>query len=301
LCQAPVPHGQLYADLRGYAPDPPAPPDEILDAYLAGLGVPVAEIPINLDAKAALYRSLLHDRRLLIVLDNATSPQQVRPLLPGTPGCLVVVTSRDDLTGLAARDRAHRIQLGLPPPAEAVALLAGFVGSARVVAELSAARQLARLCAYLPVALCAAGERAAAGPGSTLAGLVAELTDVEARLDLLDAGGDRRTAVRAVFSWSYQQLPPAAAKLFRLLGQHCPADIDPASAARLAGVHPQLAGRLLDQLASANLLQRERAHRYRLHELLRAYAAEQARHGGAPPALTAATAPYRAEPPPVLT
>jgi transcriptional regulator with XRE-family HTH domain len=277
------PHGQLYADLHGFGPEPPAAPQRVLDGYLAGLGVRPTGIPRDLDAKAALYRSLVDGQRLLVVLDNAASPQQVRPLLPAASGCLVVVTSRNALTGLVARDRAQRTYLEVLPLPDAVALLAGFLGDARVAAEPAATSELARLCACLPVALCAAGERAAARPTDEVAGLVKELATAENRLDLLDAGDDRVAAVRTVFSWSYQRLPPDAARLFRLLGGRPHLDLDRQAVAALAGTGPEEAGRLIDVLLTGNLIQRERPGRYRLHELLHAYAGECARRHAAGP------------------
>jgi hypothetical protein len=268
------PHGQLYADLRGFSPDQPASPERVLDGYLAALGVPHRDLPTDLDDKAALYRSLLDGQRVLVVVDNAVSPAQIRPMLPATPGCLVLVTSRNSLTGLVARDRAHRIVLDVLPVNDSVALLAGFLGEDRITSEPSAAVELARLCACLPVALCAAGERAAAQPHASVASLAKELVTAENRLDLLDVGDDHRTAVREVFSWSYRQLPPDAARLFRALGHYDHAYLDRPTVARLARVGQEEVGRLVELLVAASLLQPERPDRYRLHDLLRAYACE---------------------------
>jgi hypothetical protein len=274
------PHGQLYADLHGFGPERPASPERILDGYLTALGVPPHGLPADLDAKAALYRSLVDGQRMLVVLDNAASAQQVRPLLPATPGCLVVVTSRNSLTGLVARDRAHRIGLDLLPVNDSVALLAGFLGEDRITAEPTAAVELARLCACLPVALCVAGERAAARPHATLASLAKELTTAEHRLDPLDAGDDddRGAAVREVFAWSYRRLPPDAARLFRLLGSYPGPYLDRSIVTALAGSEPAEADRLIDVLIATSLLQPEHPDRYRMHDLLRAYARELAEH-----------------------
>jgi transcriptional regulator with XRE-family HTH domain len=268
-------HGQLYVDLSGFGPGAPVPPEQALDAYLSALGVPAAQLPEGLDPKAALLRSLLDGRRLLMVLDNAAGPQQVRPLLPATAGSMVVVTSRDTMDGLVARDRAHRIPLDVLPVASAVRLLAGFVGEARTAAEPIAARQVARLCCCLPVALCAAGQRVAARPGSTLGGAVAELSGSH-RLDLLTAGDDGRAGVRTVLSWSYRRLPMDAASLFRLLGCWKVDDIDPDGVASLAGVEVEEAARLIEALASANVIRRHGPDHYRMLDLWREYAAEQA-------------------------
>lgn len=272
--KARFPDGNLYADLHGFGPGPTADPGQVLDGFLMALEVAPGKIPSDLDAKAALYRSLLDERHMLLVLDNAATPEQVRPLLPGSPGCLVVVTSRNMLTGLAVRNRAHRISLNVLPAGDAVALLEEFVGAARIAAEPEAAGELARLCAYLPVALCVAGEHAAARPGIPLAQLVMQL-GTASKLDLLDAGGDTETAVRAVFSWSYRALPAAAARLFRLLGLHPGHDLATPGAAVTAGLDLEEAQRLLDILVRAHLVQRAVPGRYSMHDLLRAYAVER--------------------------
>jgi NB-ARC domain len=162
------------------------------------------------DERAARYRSLLAGRRMLVVLDNAGSVEQVRPLLPGAPACTVVVTSRDALAGLVARDGAARLDLDLLPLADAIGLLRNLIGE-RASADPAAAEALAARCCQLPLALRVAAELAAARPADQLADLAGELADQQHRLDLLDAGGDPRTAVRAVFSWSYRNLDAAAA------------------------------------------------------------------------------------------
>jgi DNA-binding SARP family transcriptional activator/tetratricopeptide (TPR) repeat protein len=266
--------GSLYADLHGYDPGAPAEPAQVLDHFLAVLEVPAASVPTDLDAKAALYRSLLDERRMLILLDNAASPAQVRPLLPGSPGCLVLVTSRDRLIGLVARDRAQRISLDVLPLDDAVDLLATFIGAERVAAELPTARRLAGMCARLPVALCVAGERVAVDTKRTLAEAVDELTDEQRRLDLLDADGDQQTAVRAVFSWSYDALKEVAARAFRLLGLHPGTEIDGYAMAALAARTLDRAAGMLGALAQAHLIEATGPGRYRMHDLLRAYAAE---------------------------
>ena len=226
------PDGQLYVNLRGYDPDQPLSAADGLARFLRALGVAGAEIPLEVDERAASYRSLLDGRRILIVLDNAATVEQVRPLLPGTPSALVVVTSRDALVGLVARDGARRLDLDLLPPEDAVVLLGVLIGG-RVAAEPDAAAALAGQCARLPLALRIAAELAAARPTISLAGLVEELADEQRRLELLDAGGDPRTAIRAVFSWSYLHLPSETARAFRLLGLHPGPDLDPYAAAAL--------------------------------------------------------------------
>jgi tetratricopeptide (TPR) repeat protein len=268
------PDGQLYVDLRGYDPEQPLDPADVLAGFLRALGVPGAQIPYDAAERAARYRTLLAGRRMLVLLDNARSADQVRLLLPGTPSCFVLVTSRDSLAGLVARHGARRLDLDLLPAGEAVALLRTLVGP-RIDAEPAAAAALAHRCARLPLALRLAAEIVVARPASTVDDLVAGLADEGRWLDLLDAGADGRTAVRAVFSWSYRRLPDPAARLFRLLGLHPGRDLDGYAAAALAGLDLDRATGLIDVLARAHLV--EGAGRVRLHDLLRAYAAELAR------------------------
>jgi DNA-binding SARP family transcriptional activator/tetratricopeptide (TPR) repeat protein len=270
------PDGQLHVNLRGYDPGEPLPPGAVLERFIRALGVEPAAIPPSLDERAALYRSALAGRRMLVVLDNAGTADQVRPLLPGTPDCLVVVTSRDDLTGLVARDGAVRIFLDRMTDTEAVDLLRHVLGAARVDREPAAARTLVGLCAGLPLALRVAAERAARRPGAPLSDLVAELSDRAHRLDVLSAADDPYTAVRSVLSWSYRGLPAAAARLFRLLGLHPGHEYDEYAAARLAAISLTEAGRLLDVLLSGHLVERTATGRFHMHDLLRAYAAELA-------------------------
>ena len=266
------PDGQLYVNLRGYDPGPPVPAADALAGFLRALGVPDTALPAGADERAARYRSLLAGRRMLVVVDNACDAEQVRPLLPGSPSCVTVVTSRDSLAGLVARDGARRLDLDLLPEAEAVGLLRALIGE-RVDAEPGAAAGLAARCARLPLALRVAAERAAAEPGAPLADLLAQLADQ--RLDLLEGGGDPRTAIRAVFSWSFRHLDQESARAFRLLGLHPGLHFDAYAVAALAGVRLEHARRLLDRLARAGLIQPAGRGRYGLHDLLRAYAAEQ--------------------------
>jgi hypothetical protein len=212
---------------------------------------------------------------MLVVLDNASEVEQVRPLLPVTPACVAVVTSRDSLAGLVARDGAVRLDLDVLPHADAVGLLAALIGD-RVAADLSAAAILAAQCARLPLALRVAAELAAARPTAALADLTGELADQQRRLELLDAGGDPRTAVRGVFSWSCRHLDPDAARAFRLVGLHPGPDLDRYAAAALTRTSVEQARRLLELLARAHLIQAAGPGRYGMHDLLRVYAAEQA-------------------------
>jgi tetratricopeptide (TPR) repeat protein len=269
------PDGNLYADLHGFGPGPAADPAAVLDGFFAMLDVAPGRIPADLPAKAALYRSLLDGRRMLVVLDNAASSEQVRPLLPASPGCLVLVTSRDSLTGLVARDRAQRLSLDVLPLPDAVALLAGFLGADRVAREGEAAAELAQLCARLPVALCVAGERAAPDEGTTVGDLTEQLRTAARRLDLLEAGGDASTEVRAVFSWSYAALPQDAARAFRLLGSSPVPQIDVHAVAALLGAEPDVAARHLHLLVRAHLARPAPGGRFGMHDLLREYAVER--------------------------
>jgi len=273
--RAEFPDGQLYVNLRGYDPDQPMAAGDALAGFLRALGVAGQDIPLEVDERAAAYRSLLDGRRMLVVLDNASSVEQIRPLLPGTPSALVVVTSRDSLAGLVARHGAQRLDLDLLPPSDAITLLRALIGE-RVNVESDEAAALAEQCARLPLALRVAAELAATHPATPLAALVAELADQQRRLELLDAGGDLHTAVRAVFSWSYQHLSAEAARAFRLLGLHPGPDLDPYAAAALTPTSVEQAQHLLDLLARAHLVQPTSPGRYGMHDLLRAYASHLA-------------------------
>lgn len=265
------PDGQLYVNLRGYDPDQPMSAGDVLAAFLRSLGLAGQEIPLEVDERAAVYRSLLNRRRVLVVLDNAATVEQVRSLLPGTASCLVVVTSRDSLAGLVARHGARRLDLDPLLPEDALALLRALIGR-RIDTDPNAAATLAEQCARLPLALRVAAELAATRPGASLAELVTELSDEHRRLELLDAGGDPRTAVRGVFSWSYQHLPADAARMFRLIGLHPGPNFDPYAAAILADISIKRAQQLLDLLTRAHLIQLTRSSRHGMHDLLRAYA-----------------------------
>jgi hypothetical protein len=270
------PDGQLFVDLRGHSAGKPMDPAEALRRFLRAMGTAARQVPRDQEEAAALYRSLLAGKRLLIVLDNAGSAGQLRPLLPGTAGCLVLITSRSRLPGLLARSGATPVTVGPLTEPEAVSLLRKLVGDHRVDAEPAAAAQIAACCGFLPLAVRVAAERAAHRPRLPLAGLAGELAAEHDRLDALTAGEDRDTTVRSVFSWSYRALPPAAARMFRLLGLHPGADISVPAAAALAQTGAAAAARLLEALADVHLLEETAPGRYRLHDLLRAYAAERA-------------------------
>jgi DNA-binding SARP family transcriptional activator/tetratricopeptide (TPR) repeat protein len=276
------PQGQLYVNLRGYDPDPPLAPTDALARMLLAMGVSGAGIPAGLDERAALYRTLIADRRVLILLDNVGSVEQVRPLLPGTPGCVVVVTSRDPLAGLVARDGARRLDLDVLGGGEASDLLRRLIGPAAGT-DPEAVSELADRCQRLPLALRVAAERVAANPRTgSLRDLVAELDGSPRGLDVLDASGDPLASVRGVFSWSYRYLTAGVARMFRLLAVEPTGQVDVALAAALCDVEQAEAREHLDVLLRAHLVQPAPVAGYvTMHDLLRAYASElAARHDG---------------------
>ena len=270
------PDGQLYVNLRGFGPAGSAmEPAEAIYGFLEAFGVPSDRIPVDLDARAALYRSMLAGSRVLVVLDNAHDVNQVRPLLPGSPGCVVVVTSRNQLMSLVATDSAHPMELDLLPDAGARQLLSRRLGRDRVAGEPASVNEIIEACAGLPLALAVAAAHAAANSRLPLSALAGALRETHGRLDALD-GGDQYTDVRAVFSWSYQALGPPTARLFRLLGLHTGPNISTSAAASLAGVSLVQARRELANLVRAHLLAEWSPGRFALHDLLREYASELA-------------------------
>jgi tetratricopeptide (TPR) repeat protein/transcriptional regulator with XRE-family HTH domain len=273
--RARFPDGQVYVNLRGFSPEQPLTAGDALAGLLRSLGLDGPEIPAEVDERAARYRSLMDGRRILVILDNAATAEQVGPLLPGSPSCAVIVTSRDSLAGLVARHGARRIGLDLLPADEAMGLLRTLIGDGADDNPAALAR-LAGQCARLPLALRIAAELAVARPGVPLASLADELADEQRRLDVLDAGGDPLTAVRAVFSWSCQRLEPSAAWAFGMMGLHPGPDLDAYATAALTGTTVDQARRDLDVLTRAHLAQPTRPGRYSLHDLLRVYARERA-------------------------
>ncbi|MEH1129108.1 AfsR/SARP family transcriptional regulator [Micromonospora sp. CPCC 206061] len=270
------PDGQVYVNLRGFDPSGEAVSTaEAVRVLLDAFEVPAQRIPASVAAQVNLYRSVLAGKRVLVVLDNARDAEQVRPLLPGAPGCMALVTSRCELTGLVAADGAYPVVLDLPRADEAGRLLGRRVGVERVAAEPEAAAQVVAACGRLPLALAVVAARAITRPLVPLAELAADLREARAGLGAF-AGDDPATDVRAVFSWSYRILSPAAARLFRLLGLHPGPDLDVRAAASLAGAPVAEAGPLLAELVAASLLT-ARAGRFAFHDLLRAYAAELVR------------------------
>jgi tetratricopeptide (TPR) repeat protein/transcriptional regulator with XRE-family HTH domain len=269
------PDGQLFANLRGFDPDrAPVDAADVARGFLDALGVPALRVPADPDGQLALLRSRLAGTRTLIVLDNAREAEQVRPLLPGSNTCLVVVTSRNRLPGLVALDGAVPLALDVLSRAEARELLARRLGAAVVEDQQDAADELIELCARLPLALNIAAARAADHPGTPLGVWARELRDSQARLDLLSAG-DSHADVRVVLSWSYRALAPQAARLFRLLGLHPGPHVSAAAAASLAGLPLSETRALLEDLHRAHLITAPERGRYTFHDLLRAYAAEQ--------------------------
>ena len=261
------PDGHLYADLRGYtAGQSPAEPGEVLEVFLRRLGVPAEGVPVSVEERSGLLRQLLASRRVLMLLDNAAAEGQVRPLLPGAGGSLVLVTSRSVLAGLEVD---ARIGLDVLAQREAAELLAGLIGAGRAAAEPEAVAQVAGWCGLLPLALRIAGQLLAAHPAWSVAKLAGMLSDERDRLQRLTAGD---LEVRATFDVSYRQLADGEARLFRLLGLHPGPDFDTAAAAALAWIEPETAGPVLARLVEASLVTEDVAGRFGMHDLLRLFA-----------------------------
>jgi tetratricopeptide (TPR) repeat protein len=269
--------GQLYVNLRGFDPSgPPVKPGEAVRGFLDALGVPPDQVPSDLDAMTGRYRSLLADRNVLVVIDNAKDCEQLRPLLPGSPGCLVVVTSRNRLTQLISGEAAQPVPLDLLTTVEARELLTRRLGDGRVKAEPCALEEIIACCARLPLALSIVAARAVGHPGFSLADLAAELRTARGGLDAFDAGVPG-SGVRAVMSWSYRALSGEAARLFRMFGVHPGADIALPAVVSLTGFPARQVRPALAELAQAHLIAEHAPGRFALHDLLRAYASELAR------------------------
>jgi tetratricopeptide (TPR) repeat protein len=270
------PDGQLYVNLRGFDPTGSAmKPAEAIRGFLDAFGVTPQQLPTSLEAQAALYRSLLAGRRVLVVLDNAADEDQVRPLLPGSPGCLVIVTSRNELPGLIVTEGAQPVVVDLMSVPEARRLLSRRIGENRISAEAQAVDSIIALCARLPLALMLVAARAATHPGFRLSALAAELREAGGSLDAFE-GEDQATNVRAVFSWSYQRLSVPGRRLFRLLGLHFGPDVAIPAVASLAGMPREQVRPVLAELARAHLVTERIPGRFAFHDLLRAYAGEVA-------------------------
>jgi DNA-binding SARP family transcriptional activator len=270
------PDGQLHVNLHGFAPgNTPVRPTVALRGFLGALGAEPAVIPEDLAGQTALYRSMLADKRMLIVLDNARDAAQVEPLLPASPTCAVIVTSRNRLTGLRVRG-ARVVDLPMLDDTEARQLLAWHLGQHRAAAEPAAFDELVGWCAGLPLAVSIVAARAGEQPWIPLEPLTRDLRSSSARLDALDTA-DITANLRAVFSWSHQALDADAARMFDLLGLVTGPDFAPAAAAALAGVEVTEATRHLRTLSTANLVEQHTPDRYRFHDLVRLFAAERAR------------------------
>ncbi|MGC4830735.1 BTAD domain-containing putative transcriptional regulator [Micromonospora arida] len=270
------PDGQLHVDLGGFgtATQEASPSAVVVHSLLPALGVKPLEIPTEPAAQFALYRSLTADRRLLVLLDNARDAEQVRPLLPGSTRCGVLVTSRHTLPGLVATDGAHPLALDLPSDDEARQLLVRRLGAQRAAAQPAAVDELIRRTARLPLALSIVAARAAARPAFPLQAIADDLAASRGGLAAL-ATDDAATDVRTVLSWSYRLLSTDAARLFRQISLHPAADVvSAAAAASLAGATPHLIRPALDELTRANLLAEPSPNRFRCHDLLRAYGEE---------------------------
>ncbi|MET7419196.1 NB-ARC domain-containing protein [Dactylosporangium sp. NPDC005555] len=268
------PDGDLFVNLRGYDALAPALPSQVLEDFLRAMNVPSTKMPQDLDSLSALYRSLLAHRSLLIVLDNASTPEQVRPLLPGSALSMVVVTSRSRLTGLAVREGAERVALNTLTPEDSLALLKAIIGNARVEDEVGAAEELAQFCSFLPLALRIVSDRALQRPDESLRSLVEELATEERLLDAFVADDDL-SEVRTVLSWSYKSLQSDLALSFRTIGLHPGQEFGPPAIAALLDITEPRARRVLDVLNGIHMVERVGSGRYRLHDLLRAYAIER--------------------------
>ncbi len=272
------PDGQLFVNLHGFdGTMAPMQPTDVLAGWLRSLGVDSALIPAQLAQRTVLFRSLLAGKRVLVVLDNAISAEQVRPLLPGAASCLILITSRNRLGGLVAREGASVISLDVLDHPETLDLLQGVVGNERIGEEPDAAAELARLSGGLPLAVRIAGARVAVRDRRSLADTVRELVERIHRLDAFAVQeDDESSAMRPVFSWSYLSLDQPTARMFRLLGLHTGPDITPEIAGALAGTDAHAARHLLDLLVDGHLLEETVHGTYRFHDLVRHYAAELA-------------------------
>lgn len=280
------PDGQLYVNLHGYDPRQRLGPAQVLERFLRALGVADTALPTSMDEQASLYRTLMAGKHALVVLDNVASADQVRPLLPGSSTCLVLVTSRDALVGLVAQDGARLFPLDVLTPEESVELLARIAGHDRLAREPQAATEVARSCGYLPLAVRIVGAKLAYRPGWTLANFARRLADEQRRLHELAAGD---VQVRASFALSYRELAPATARVFRRLGLIAGPDFAASVIAALADTTVEDAAMRLEALVNAHLVEAAATPgRYRLHDLLRLYAREQVKADEAEPARHAA-------------
>ncbi|MET9361674.1 helix-turn-helix domain-containing protein [Streptomyces sp. NPDC006632] len=265
--------GQLFVNLEGPEPGTAASPFDVLGDLLRAVGVPADRVPADLDQRAATFRSYLHGREILLVLDNATDAQQIYRLLPGSPGCAVVVTSRSRLPGLLSLVDAVMLPLTELRRSDAVQLIRANIGEVRANADPEAVSVLAERCGRLPLALVLAAEHIVSHQHRSAEALAAQLEPEGARLNL--AEGD--VVLRDAFDTSYKALDEQSARMFRVLGRLSGQVIDAAVTAASAGVSQDEASRLLRELAGAHLIQRQDERHYLMHDLLRAYAADLAR------------------------
>ncbi|WP_162293079.1 tetratricopeptide repeat protein [Actinophytocola xinjiangensis] len=278
--------GTLFVNLRGSGPSEPLDPAVVLALFLPALGTTEAQVPIEFEARIGLYRSLLAQRRVLVVLDNAANAEQVRPLLPSAPGCMAVVTGRGGLTSLVITEAARRVSLDVFTTEESEDLLRGIVGTERIDDELHAVAELLALCGGLPLAVRVAATRAAARPHVGIGDVVAEISDDGDRLEEDDGV---TFAVRSVFDWTYRQLTDQQATVFRRFGLHPGGELDVDAAATLAGLTPSEAYRCLEVLADLRLVQPGTRRRYQMHDVIRNYAAHRVEIDDTPDVRRAAT------------
>jgi tetratricopeptide (TPR) repeat protein/DNA-binding XRE family transcriptional regulator len=268
------PDGQLFVNLRGFGPsEAPMTPGEAVRVFLDALQIPADRLPQTVEGQLGLYRSLLAGKRMLVILDNARDVAQVRPLLPGSPICRVVVTSRSQLTGLTALEAARPLILDVLSSAEARQLLQHRLGAEGLATEPGPTGQIISSCAHLPLALCVIAARVAMTPDPSLAQVAADLA-ARKDLDAFADSGDPVADVRVAFSWSYRQLAPDAARVFRLAGLHPGPDLERYAVAALADMTEDQAGRILEVLALACMIRAAGPGRHGLHDLLRSYAHE---------------------------
>lgn len=268
------PDGALFVDMQGYSSSAALDPGSALGSFLRALGTSPETIPLNLQDRAALFRSVVAGKRLLILVDNVRSTAQVRHLIPATTECLVLVTSRSRLAGLGTREATTRVNLDVLTPEQSMQLLAELLGEERVDQERVAALRLAELCGFLPLALRVLCDRAADKPEASLHDLVHEVEGERSRLDVLAVAEDELSDTRAVFSWSYRSLTPDLRKLFRFLGLHPGTQVSMEVAAALAGTDVSTARRLLRALVDVHLVSEPAPGRFEQHDLLRLYGQE---------------------------
>lgn len=269
------PDGDLYIDMQSYGPGSPLTAEQALDFFLRSFGVDPDRMPETLDERASLFRSLVGGKRMLIVLDNTMSARQIRHLLPGSPGCLTLVTSRGSMPSLVSREGAVRMPLDVLSIEDALELLAEVIEDGRSEADEAGALRVVEHCGRLPLALRVVAERASARPHLTMSALADELTAEQLRLDALSADEDELADVRAVFSWSYRSLDARQRRVFRFLGLHRGVEMSAAPVAVLTGTPLPELRRHLGELCDAHLVQQTGTDRYQLHDLLRVYAVER--------------------------